>query len=257
MPLDTDANMSGAGLWIARLFILPHVLVAIGLIVYPVLLGAAAVCGVETPAVLLEKNTGRDSDGDEYHRIKIDYTWQSEHYIETMHVSRVRYDRLAAGERLFVRFLPAFRTITQDIRTPGAPYEPPTVAAVSVYIIGTVLWIAIVGLFFLALYIVPFLNWWVLRYGRACTGEIKQLRVETKEEDGDIYRVDFVYTPGKRKSTLSSRLVEESYQPRDSRHSIRSSVVVSKETFLELAEGDRLSLLYLPLWPKVNVPLRS
>lgn len=249
--------MSGAGLWIARLFILPHVLVAIGLMVYPLLLGASAVCGVETPAILLEKNTGKDSDGGRYYRLTIDYEWQKEPFTETMHASRAKYKKLSVGDRLFVRFLPAFRTLTQDVRRPEAPYEPPAIATVVFYILGTIFWNAIVGLFFLALYVVPFLNWWMLRYGRACTGEIKRLSVEPRGEDGDLYRVEFVYTPGKRKSTLSSRLVEQSYQIRESRHSIRSSVVVSKQTFSRLSEGDRLSLLYLPICPKINLPLRE
>lgn len=248
--------MSSLGGWFERLFILPHILVGIGLLIYPVLLGARTLYGVEVPATVVDRIKYRDSDGDKHYKLEIEYDYQGKGYFEDIGLNRKQYRNYKVGEKIYVHFLPLARSYTQEVRAQGTTYEAPEIQTIAFYLFFASFWNCIVGLFFFIMYIAPVIEWWLLRYGRVSTGLVKGKRIDNSG-DNTRYEIEYVFTPGKRASSVSSYLTDHNsvkFQT-STRHSRKGLAVVSKHSYDRINNGDKLSVLYLPTFPKINMTL--
>ncbi|MEZ4537416.1 MAG: DUF3592 domain-containing protein [Cyanobacteriota/Melainabacteria group bacterium] len=100
---------STLGGWFRRLFILPHMIVGLCLIIYPFLLGARSFYGVEVPATVADRIKYRDSEGARCYKVEVEYDYAGTQYSEDIGLNREQYSQYRKGDEVFVRFLPAAR----------------------------------------------------------------------------------------------------------------------------------------------------
>lgn len=249
---------STLGGWFGRLFILPHMIVGLCLIIFPFLLGARSVIGVEVPATVADRIKYRDSEGARCYKLEVEYDYAGTQYSEDIGLNREQYSQYRKGDQVFVRFLPVARAFTQEIRRQGAAYENIPVSTVAFYLFFATFWNGIVGVFFVVMYVGPFLQWWLLRFGQVATGTVVDKSVDSSGEDTS-YKVTYSFTPGKKTSSasVSSYLTDSSSVqfPSSSRHANISTNVVSQMLYNKFNQGDQVTVLYLPAFPKVNMTI--
>ena len=203
--------------------------------------------------MVLEKVTGRDSGGDRYYKIEYEYDWNNKHHTETSGVGKQKYEKLEEGDSVMVRFLPAMREWTQQLGNPDKTYDYPDWTMVLFYIFVTIFWNTIAGLFFMILYVAPFLNWWLLRFGSTSLGVIEE-KYSERDSDGDKkFKFSYVFEPGK-KLTASQELTTDRFYSRSSR-ALTGEATTSQFTAHKFSKGDPVCVLYSTLWPRINMAL--
>lgn len=139
---------STLGGWFGRLFILPHMIVGLCLIIYPFLLGARSFYGVEVPATVADRIKYRDSEGARCYKVEVEYDYAGTQYSEDIGLNREQYSQYRKGDEVFVRFLPVARAATQEMRRQGNVYEGIPLSTVAFYLFFATFWNGIVGVFF-------------------------------------------------------------------------------------------------------------
>lgn len=234
---------------------LPHMIVGLGLLVYPLLMGMAAISGEEVKAIVSDKVSYRDSDGDKRYKLEVDYIYANKDCYEKFQVDREKFALIKRGETVYVRFLPAAREWTQQVRQDGTVYDVPSLSTVAFFVFFALFWNAIVSVFFVVLYVAPVLNWWLLRYGVPAPAQMVGKSIDSTSDDGDRYRVEYSFTQGKKQASISSQLTVEPFKPGKSKNAVTSSTLTGRNLWESLNPGDKLCVLYLPAYPKVNLCL--
>lgn len=208
----------------------------------------STIYGAEVKGVITDKHSHVDSEDGRVYNIEIEYKFNDENCDEKLSVSKKEYKQYEIGNIVDVRFLPAFRSFTQAVKPAGeGDYKTLEPATVAFFIFMAVFWNSIVGVFILALYVVPVVNWWLLRYGAVCPGRI-QAKSSQSGSDSTTYTIDYVYAPGKRSPTT----FEQGVQFSDGRTQTTSSTNVGYNVWLRQKEGQDICVLYSPRWPKIH-----
>lgn len=238
------------------MFIMPHVIIGLGIMVYPVLLGLTSIVGVETPAVLTDKAKGRDSDGDRYYKLEYEYRWNDQKYSKNLSVDNAKYSKFKIGDDTRVRFLPGiFRDQTQQLQNPDKSYDGITITSLIFYLFFMLFWNGIVSVFVFILYIAPFLEWWLLRYGSVCIGTIDKKLVEHDSDGDERFVCAYSFIPGKKKPSSYPVLQDNHSRKRKHKKLIERSTTVNRILYRRLEKDDQVCVLYSPAWPSINMAL--
>lgn len=211
---------------------------------------AATICGTEVKGVITDKHSHVDSEDGRVYNIEIDYKFNNEQFDEKLSVSKKEYKQYEVGEFVDVRFLPALRGMTQMVKPFGeGNYKTTDLGTIAFYLFFATFWNAIVSVFVLILYVLPVVNWWLLKFGEVCPGVVLN-KSSTSDSDSTTYKADYTYAPGK-KSPLSLER-GSSISGMGGRNQVTTSGTVSHEIWQRLIEGQDICVLYSPRWPKVH-----
>ncbi len=226
------------GGWFPRLFILPHVIIGICLIVYPFLMLITNVYGTELKATVTDKVSYRDSEGDRAFKVAYKYTWNNKEQEEESGLNRREFKQYNVGDPINVRFFALAPDYTRTIRPVRGEYAQPDLATVAFYAFFALFWNGILSVFVLLLYIVPAVNWYLLRFGSVCEGVIVDKKTD-RDDDGKRYFVEYAFRPGRKAQLTSS-----------DQRSTTSTDAIMWDTY---SVGDPVCVLYSRTWPKAHL----
>lgn len=243
--------MSLAG-WFPRLFILPHVIIGIGLIIYPIVMLVSTICGTEVKGVVTDKHSHVDSEDGRIYNIEIDYKYNNEDFDEKLSVSKKEYKQFEVGNAVDVRFLPALRGMTQCVKPSGeGNYKTADLGTICFFIFFATFWNAIVSVFVMILYVAPLVNWWLFRFGAVCPGVVLH-KSSNSDSDGTTYHADYTYAPGKKAPLSLERGSTICEGGMAGKNQVKTTGAVPSDIWQHLIEGQDICVLYSPRWPKVH-----
>lgn len=212
----------------------------------------STIYGTEVKGVITDKHSHVDSEDGRVYNIEIDYKFNSEDCDEKLSVSKKEYKQYEVGQSVDVRFLPALRGMTQSVKPSSeANYKAVDLGTIAFFIFFATFWNAIVGLFVMILYVVPLVNWWLLRYGEVCPGVVLH-KSSSSDSDSTTYRADYTYVPGKKSPLSLERGASLSDGGMVGKNQVKTSGTVSFEIWQRLTEGQDICVLYSERWPKVH-----
>jgi Protein of unknown function (DUF3592) len=233
-----NGAVQGCGQWFLRLFILPHTLAGVGLVV-------ATVCAIVMHVAILFVGTevdGRivgkiEEPGEDRRQHSLEYTFQldGDDYRSQARVDAEDYPAAKVGDPISVRTLRWFPEIAHWPRVPG--YSP--LLTVAGLLCFSVFWNGLLSVFAWRAYLRPWRHWRLVRYGRPARGIVR--RVERRVSEGPAtVRVHYAYTtpPGDKPTRVVAGSMSGSGPEAD------AIEVGSVVTVLYLPRKPRRSLLY-------------
>lgn len=235
LPRMVSRKKRRTGLGCVRIFILPHMLVGIGLIVYLLFLAFMAVAGEEVAGRVVAAREGTDDDGDPVYTLEYEYRAGGGEHRGSSTVSREVYRRLADGG------------VVRVVTFPPAPGIGSGIAGDSgqgmrlLFMSGFALfWNGILSVFVWQLWVAPALHRRLYRFGTAVTGTVKEKRAPA----GDASRTHVLhYRFAAGGDAGAPGMVE-------------GKMAVRREDYAGVREGDQLTVLYSPVRPRRNILYR-
>lgn len=184
--------MAGCGIWFVRLFLLPHTLAGIVLLLAAVV-GTLSYLGVSMFGVEMEGQITRKKEVKARKSKKITYTlyyvytvggWE---YAGNDTVSKEEYDSRKEGQAIPLRVLP-WAPVAHRVQLPSASSGGSLVG----YWIGALFWNGVMFLFVWAVWIVPWQQWQLVRWGVPTLGIVRQVQA-TRNKRTLSYTVQYEY----------------------------------------------------------------
>jgi hypothetical protein len=151
-----------------QLFILPHILIGIGSIVF--LIGDAGLLafGTSTPATVTKREMQTSRKGHTSYYVDYTYLADGKSYTERIGVSAERYGQLSPGATLAVKSFHIGNLGTSVVVDPiGVALK-----SLGMLFVWSAFWNGIVSIFFWQLYVLPLRRRWLAKNGQAIWGKI-------------------------------------------------------------------------------------
>lgn len=240
-------GISGGMSWFVRIFMLPHTLIGIALLVFPFLYIGNIVIGTDVPASVIDKYTHVDDEDGRKFDVEVAYDWDGKKNYKKFSATRSEYESYKVGDPVAVRFLPAFRDWTINFRAKGESVKLPDLGAILFYGFFAGFWNFVVGIFAFVFYVLPVINSRLLK-----TGCVSQGVVRSKEEipgsESTTYKITCEFTPDKTKTRKSSKVLDL----KDFNQKLTSEASVPKTLFDRVNQGDLVNVIYFPNKPSIN-----
>ena len=222
--------MSGCGLIFGRLFILPHMIVGIGMLIMAPLTIVKVYFGESTQGVIVKKwiTTGEDTN---YH-VKYQYDADGVHHGGERTCSKSAYDAIGDPQEseapVEIRRINVFGVNMDEAILPGES----RLGRISFYLLFGFVWNAILSVFVYVLWIHPWRTRQLYRWGKPVPGRICSKRISSGED-------------------MSYYLGFEFIQPKFGM--LRTELSVTSDRFMQAREGQLVTVLcYLhKRWPAV------
>jgi hypothetical protein len=170
---------AGPGLWLARVFMLPHTFIGIASIAFLIFLFFWAVLGTTVPGVITDMEKGRTSKGGDMFSLKYSYTANGVVHEKSQGIDRAEFDRLqnlsALSEKnplLTVKFF----TLGSLHYAALPAYESSSLVFVFLGLWAAI-WNGVVGAFIYQLWVKPARLWSLYKNGLSATGIIVSKRM--------------------------------------------------------------------------------
>jgi hypothetical protein len=235
---------SSPGLWFARLFILPHVIIGLCLLVYPFIYLSGIAFGTDAPASIIDKSSRLDEESGRILELEMAYDWAGEKNYKKFSVNRTQYEMHKVGDQVDMHFLPALRDMTLQWKEKGSGVSLPDIQTVLFFGFFAIFWNAVVSVFVLILYVAPVVEWYLLRFGSIGCGQVTGKETEMGSES-TTYKVMYNFEAGGKSN--SNHLHLNRYDSK-----IQSTTTVSKQVFDSTSEGESIIVAYSARHPKVN-----
>lgn len=236
-PRKIAATISGQSMGIGclRLFILPFILIGIGVVVMFLAKAVIIVAGVTVPGKVVDKKVTTDSDGNSY---KVFYTYltddQSQHHSKT--VPQDVYNTIEVGMNVPVKHLPFLPNL---ISTPQFTSDNPW-RELGFYMLFGLLWNSIVSVFAYIAYILPWQIANLYKYGDVGLAKITD-KTLASDSDGDAtYYIHYTYESPTKYGFIGDVFKKKHNLP--------------KEDWEKLQVGNEITILFHPRKPKNSVP---
>ncbi len=175
-----------------RLFILPHMLVGIGLILALVIKLSLGLFGTRVEGTVMEKTVHEDSESGPTHHVKFAFTSGGQTCEGKAQVGADVFRSLAREDGIPVVHLPLLPQYLSTYQPPQSRFPGGTGK-----ILGFALfWNALVGVFVGVLYIAPWRNKRLLRSGTGAAGRVTNKRMNTDSDGDRTHEVDYTYEAG-------------------------------------------------------------
>jgi hypothetical protein len=233
-PLARRPQAVGAIRWLPRLFILPHVLVGLGLLGAVVIAVANPLFGTDADALITEERVSRTKGGYSY---QVTYVYDHGGERITGHrsfslggrSSPSAEEHLPPGKIIPVRHIGTGALRHDVLLLPGEDAWK----SVPPGLFMAAFWNGIVGIFVYTLWYIPWRTRNLLRWGTAVPGQIT--RLHTKTGKNTSYHADYAFT-----------------MPGGTAHEA-TMMVSTRELWETLAEGQPVTVLRSPGGPKPSV----
>jgi hypothetical protein len=231
----------GCGLWFIRLFLLPHTLGGLA-ILFAAVVGTFSYLGVALSGVEMEGRITRKTEVKARKGKKITYTLYYAYTVEGLEyagndtVSKEEYAARKEGQAIPLRVVP-WAPLAHWTRLPGSS---PGVSLVG-YWAGALFWNGIMMLFLWVLWIQPWQQWRLVRWGVPTLGIVRDVKT-TPMKRGYSYTVHYEYTS-----------VPVDYEPEQL---LTSSVSSHTEEARAIKKGDVLTVLHDPKRPQRSIPYK-
>ena len=248
-------------MWI-RIFILPHTIIGIGLLAYPILEFGTQYFGTETRVTVIDKSSSRDSEGDRHY--KVEYLMPSDSEAgnkREIGVKRRIYKRLKVGDSLDIKSLPETKNLVSHVKlATDANYESPSINQIGFYMMFMLFWNFCMVAAYIPLYVLPFINWCLLRFGDVVEGEVTSLD-RTEKDDTTCYSIEYSFAPefqkGRTKPRKSQKKIgrkstSSSLDLSSTKNTKKGSQEVDAETWSRFKVGDPVCILYSKRHPQLN-----
>ena len=199
------AAAGGCGLWFARLFILPHVIVGAGFIGCAVLYPVWALLGTDTQATVVGRSIRRGESWT--HHIEYVYKHGGRQYRGSSEVDEAYYNTLRtldAPEKVEAEPPPTVRVRHLGVgRLRYASALPPGAgmwSSLGFILVFAVFWNAILSVFVILLWIMPWRSRRLYKWGKATRGRITGKRSRASTPRGHKLEYEFAL-PGGRKAS--------------------------------------------------------
>jgi len=235
------------GLWFGRLFILPHTIIGVCLMVYPFLVAGTILWGTDVNATVFDKFTFNDAEDGRVNKIAIRYKYDGKTFVDKESVGYLEYESFNVGDPVVVRFLPPpLKEYTHQFRRPGEAVKLPDLGSIAFFAFFAIFWNLICGVFVAILYVWPVVNWWLLRWG-AVSQCLVTKKSSYSDSDGDKHlSVQYTFIPGRKLADF------DSLSRGDRERQVSSKTSVNRELFEQVQEGDVLNVVHTRRWPSVN-----
>lgn len=197
--------------------------------------------GAEAHGFVIDKFTYKDDEDGRIYKIDVDYKWEHKTMSHKFPVDRESYNSFSDGDAIDVRFLPAFREWTLEMKSAkDAEYEKPDIQAVLFIGFFTICWNGIVGIFVMVLYVWPLVEWWLLRFGKPTIGVVVN-KSHHSDSDSSTHTIEYAYDPNSKEVSPFNR-----------KEQVNTSTGVTAEVYAKVQSGDRITVLHLKRWPHIN-----
>lgn len=235
LPRTVRLKKRRTGLGCIRIFIMPHTLVGIGMIAYALFLAAMLLFGEEVPGRVVDSHQGTDDDGDPAYTLVYTYRVGGTEYRGSSSVSRETFTRVSDGGVVRVVAFPLTPGVGSSIAG-----EPGGGGILLFVVVFAVFWNSILSVFLWQIYVLPHLHRQLFRSGSPVTGTVTKKEV-ARRKGRESHVVHYQYAAGGETSAPSL---------------MSGKMVVPKEEFGRLAEGDQLTVLYAPRRPSRSLLYR-
>jgi hypothetical protein len=209
-----------------RLFILPHTLVGIGVILIFLSKVSLGLFGTKVEARLVEKTTSLGTKGRTSYQVRFSFAANHERSEGSSQVPRSAYDALPEQGRVPIIYLSVAPQYFSDYLAPNETFPAGTWA-----LLGFALfWNAVVGVFVYAIYIGPWLRKRLVIFGSEAEGKVTTKHIRSGSKGGLIYEIRYNY-----------EVQGETFSGKES---------TMKPLFDTSHEGDSISVTFDPKKPK-------
>ena len=230
----------GCGFWFVRLFLLPHTIAGIFILGLAVT-GTLGYLGVlmfgvemEGRVVRREESQSRKSKKTTY-TLHYVYTVEGQEYAAGTTVTAEAYAAHKEGQAIPLRVLP-WSPLAHWVRLPGAS---PGASVLAMWF-GAVFWNGIMSIFLYMVWVRPWLQWRLVRWGELTSGIVRDVRSTPQKGGGLSYTIRYEYA-----SSPTLNEPEQLYTRSASSNSTAAATV---------KVGDVVTVLYDPKRPKRSVP---
>jgi hypothetical protein len=223
------------GLGCVRIFIVPHMLVGIGLIVYLLFLAFMALAGEEVSGRVVAAREGTDDDGDPVYTLEYQYRAGGGEHRGSSTVSREVYRRLADGGVVRVVTFPPAPGIGS-----GIAGDSGRGTRILFMFLFALFWNGILSVFVWQLWVAPALHRRLYRVGTAAAGTVTGKKV-VAGDDSDTCMIHYRFAADG--DAVAPGMVE-------------GSMAVRREDYDGVREGDQLTVLYSPGRPRRSILYR-
>jgi Protein of unknown function (DUF3592) len=226
----------GCGLWGVRLFIMPHTLAGVflasqavsAILIY---LGVLFV-GTEVEGRIVKK-TATPGKKQTYYEVEYVFTLNGNDYADKRGVDAEDYAAINEGQRISVRVL---AMSPQSGHWPGIPRASP-ISQVAGTIFGALLWNGILSVFLWYLYVRPWRQRQLVRYGEAVAGTVSEVK-SSPTKGGTAYTITYQY-----------RVPFDPKTGDTDRHATGKVRLEPPQSAADVQPGDLLTVLYDPRKP--------
>ena len=220
-------NKSGClGIWGIRLFILPHTLVGLGIVLMFLFKITLGLFGSRVDGRYENESSKLSSKGKAIPLLTYSFFANQERHFVEVEVSESHNRILKDKARLPIVYLAIFPSKTSQLIDPDHTFPPDTWMAGGI----ALFWNSILSVFFYAVYIVPYRKKRLLMYGIETSGQVTACSSYRGSKGGTRYAVAFSYMVNGVK-----------YENTEN---------VTKEEFENIHEGMSLRIMYDPTKPK-------
>lgn len=229
--IKTRSRAGMFGLIFARLFILPHTVVGLGMLLLLFSKIILALIGSHTEARVLEKTTQHGAKSSVTYKVAYSFTHGVADYSGSTQIDQKAYQRLRDGGPVPIVYLSFAPQYVSDYQDPHQRFPANT----GFLLFIALFWNGIVAIFVYVLYIDPWRRKQLIIHGMEVPGQIQAKRLQRGAKGGTRHVVDYTYT-------VQGQL----------RH---ASITTTRAQHEACQEGDTLAIAYDPLKPQRSVPV--
>lgn len=235
LPRMVRRKKRRSGIGCVRVFIIPHTLVGIGLIVYVLFLAAMTLAGEEVTGRVVSAREGTDDDGDPTYVLEYTYRADGGEYRGSSSVSRETFRRVSDGGVVRVVTFPPAPGIGAGIA--GDTANGRNLLFLTLF---ALFWNGILSVFVWQSWVAPAIHRRLYRVGTPSTGTVTAKKV-VSGEDSVTHTVRYRFPLGGDASAPG--MAEGKMAVRDAEYGL-------------LREGDEVTVLYLPRRPSASTLYR-
>lgn len=219
------------GLIFVRLFILPHTLLGLGLLLLLLSKFTLAIFGQQSEARVLKKTTQAGSKGGATYKVAYSFTHNVTEYSGNSQIDQAIYQQLRESRSIPIVYLSFLPQYVSDYREPGHFFPANTGS----FFLIAIFWNGVVGVFIYVLYIDPWRRKQLIRHGTAAMGRIEAMSIQRGSKGAARYMVNY------------------SYEVENQRH--EASISTTREQYEAHQIGESVAITYDPVKPKRSVPV--
>lgn len=249
-PVRARTGKKSGGIGCLRVFILPHMLVGIFVLLAAVSMTLVNLFGANIPATITGHYTTNDSDGDTTYRVNYSYTLNGQRHNDEAKVSAAEY-AAPVGTVVALKIFPAVPVMGKQLMLPETrPY-----GRIGFFWIFALFWNGLLSLFVWVAYVAPAVQRKLVSQGTPCVGRIIDKQVSSGE-GSDSYYLRYEYAPVDWMDTPAYTKALEAAQKKNRWTSIYPApgmlaglTAVNQSEYESVQTGDAVTVLYNPEKP--------
>src|SRR5258706_3502604 len=181
-------SISGCAIGFAQLFILPHMLIGFGALLFVIGEGGLLTFGPSTTARVTTQETHTSSKGNKSYSDKYTYVSGGQTYTDSVNLTASQYSQLTPGATLTVKSFHIGKLGASIVVDPIGP----TLKSLGFLLLWAVFWNGVVSIFVWQLYILPLRRRWLAKNGQAIWGSIVGKNTRPLK-NGQSYHLRYAY----------------------------------------------------------------